>query len=41
MAQLLQPFGRNAALAAPHLNRVARHQPEHHEGDEHQGDEGG
>ncbi len=39
MAQFRQPFGRNAALAAAHLNGITRHQPDEHEGDEHQGKE--
>jgi hypothetical protein len=34
-----QAFGRNAALAHPHLHRIARHQPDGDEGDEHQRDE--
>ena len=36
VAQLRQPLRGNAALAAAHLNGVARHQTDHHEGDEHQ-----
>ena len=33
-------LGRDAALAAADLDRIARHQADHHEGDEHQGEEG-
>ena len=40
MAELGEPFGRNAALADAHLDRIARHQVDRDEGDEHQRDEG-
>ena len=39
VTEIDQPFGRNAVLADPHLDRIARHQADRGEGDEHQRNE--
>jgi hypothetical protein len=36
MPKLRKPFGRNAALARPDLDRITGHKPDRHKGNEHQ-----